>query len=90
MTIDSGLCFKAGAVTRSVGDDLFIVETKSANGNGLADKILRHWHQHPTKQCSKYCVGMSMTGAVTKYNRFRPALSKLGGLPGELMDRHCA
>lgn len=77
MTIDSGLCFKAGAVTRSVGDDLFIVETKSANGNGLADQTFRRLHQHPMKHCSKYCTGIALMREGTKHNKFRPVLRKL-------------
>lgn len=85
MTIDCGLRFGAGDAG-TIGDDIFIVETKSANGNGVADALLRHWHQHPSSRCSKYCVGMSLTGGVAKRNRFLPVLRKLGALPatGEL------
>ncbi len=83
LTIDGGIRFFAGGEQRATDDDIFIVETKSANGNGIADKILRALHQHPTNGCSKYCVGMSLTGAVNKHNRFLPALRKLGAL-----DRH--
>jgi hypothetical protein len=81
MTIDTAIQFDAQGVQRDTGDDVFIVETKSSNGNGLADAILRSLHQHPTNGCSKYCVGMSVTGAVERFNRFRPALRKLGALP---------
>ena len=81
MTIDAGMRFHAGDEVRETGEDVFIVETKSASGNGIADKILRGLHQHPTNGCSKYCVGMSMTGAVTQHNRFLPALRKLGAAP---------
>jgi VTC domain len=88
MTIDGGIRFRAGGQERSTDDDTFIVETKSANGNGIADKILRALHQHPTDRCSKYCVGMSLTGAVAKHNRFLPALRKLGALPLGREDRH--
>lgn len=80
MTVDHDIRFHAGDGSQATDDDVFIVETKSANGNGIADKILRQGHQHPTKNCSKYCVGMSLTGAVGRYNRFRPALKKLGAL----------
>jgi VTC domain len=83
MTIDGCIRFRAGGEQSSTDDDIFIVETKSANGNGIADKILRALHQHPVNGCSKYCVGMSLTGAVDKRNRFLPALRKLGAL-----DRH--
>lgn len=79
MTIDTHIRF-LGTDERQTDDDVFIVETKSANGHGLADAILRRQHQHPTNGCSKYCVGMSVTGAVQKFNRFRPALRKLGAL----------
>ena len=49
--------------------------------HGIADAVLRRHHQHPTSGCSKYCVGMSVTGGVQRFNRFRPALRKLGALP---------
>lgn len=83
MTIDTGIQFFGHGEPRATGSDIFIVETKSAHGHGLADAILRAHHQHPTNGCSKYCVGMSATGAVHKFNRFRPALRKLGALPTE-------
>ncbi len=80
MTIDSRIRFTdRGGV--ALDDDLFIVETKSAHGHGVADAILRRHHQHPTSGCSKYCVGMSATGLVDRCNRFRPVLARLGVLP---------
>ncbi len=87
MTIDTGITFFGGApegsdaAQRRTGDSVFIVETKSAHGHGLADAVLRRHHQHPTNACSKYCVGMSLTGEVQRFNRFLPALRKLGELP---------
>jgi hypothetical protein len=81
MTIDSGIAFDAEGAARATDEDIFIVETKSANGNGLADRVLRRLHQHPTNSCSKYCVGMSLTGTVERFNRFLPALRKLGLAP---------
>ncbi|MCW5636171.1 MAG: polyphosphate polymerase domain-containing protein [Rubrivivax sp.] len=86
MTIDTGIHFfgregpAAGPAPRRTGDEVFIVETKSAHGHGLADAILRRQHLHPTNSCSKYCVGMSALGAVSRFNHFRPALRKLGAL----------
>lgn len=91
-TIDTGIAFQgrlappgaahgAASGTRETGDEVFIVETKSAHGRGIADAVLRAHHQHPTQGCSKYCVGMSLTGAVERFNRFRPALKKLGAWP---------
>ena len=81
MTIDNGLYFGTGQTSQEVDDELFIVETKSANGNGLADKVLRELNQHPTKHCSKYCIGIAATGGMAKFNKFRPALKRLGTLP---------
>jgi VTC domain len=80
MTIDTGIRFFGSGDERGTDEDVYIVETKSAHGHGIADTILRRHHQHPTNGCSKYCVGMSVTGAVRKFNRFRPALRKLGAL----------
>lgn len=81
MTIDFGLKFKGRSGTRSIKDDLFVVETKSRNANGIADKILRALHQHPTSRCSKYCVAMAAMEKVQKYNRFLVAMRKLDVLP---------
>jgi hypothetical protein len=81
MTIDSRLRFITPTGSRAVADDRFIIETKSANGNGTADRILRVLHQHPTKHCSKYCAGLAVLHEGIRRNRFLPALRKLGTLP---------
>ena len=80
MTIDSDIRFLAGPDAFGPPPGVFILETKSAHGHGVADAILRRHHQHPTPGCSKYCVGMSVTGAVQKFNRFLPAMRRLGAL----------
>jgi VTC domain len=77
MTIDTRLRFSATTAERDAAPDMFILETKSARGNGIADKILRGAHLHPTSHCSKYCVGMAALGLVEKHNQFLPALRKL-------------
>jgi hypothetical protein len=77
MTIDTRLDFFAGDLAREVSPDMFIVETKSAKGNGIADAILRSLHVHPTERCSKYCIGMAALGQVNRANRFLPALKRL-------------
>lgn len=82
MTIDRELVFSGDAGTCTIDPGLCVVETKSANANGIADKILRALHQHPTQRCSKYCVAMATLQAVRKHNRFLPALRKLGAVPG--------
>jgi hypothetical protein len=77
MTIDTRMAFRAANAMREAAPDMFILETKSAKGNGIADKILRAEHLHPTKSCSKYCVGMAALGLVSRHNRFLPALRRL-------------
>lgn len=86
MTIDFNMKFIDGHHSFDVDPGIFIVETKSANANGIADKILRSLHLHPTKHCSKYCVAMAALQLVEKHNNFLPALRKLGVVPkaGEL------
>lgn len=78
MTIDTNMRFMANGLAVSAGMGVFIVETKSANGRGFADILLRNAHERPTKRCSKYCIGMAATGQVMRYNRFLPTLRKLG------------
>jgi VTC domain len=77
MTIDTCLSFASDAMVCNVSPDMFIVETKSARGNGIADKILRGLHLHPTPRCSKYCIAMAALGRVTQHNHFLPALRRL-------------
>lgn len=81
MTIDRGLVFTGPSGARAVDDGLFIIETKSGNANGVADKILRSLHQHPTKHCSKYCVGLAALQEVAQHNNFLAALRKLDIVP---------
>lgn len=78
MTIDTDLRFQSEDRSFAAGTGVFIVETKSANGRGLADQLLRTAGERPTRRCSKYCIGMAATGQVTRFNRFLPTLRKLG------------
>lgn len=77
ITIDHGMHFSTTQNTFKTPDDIFVIETKSKNGNGIADKILRQFHQHPVKNCSKYCLGLCVTKTVPRINNFLPALRKL-------------
>lgn len=77
ITIDGNLNFHKSGKSVCIDDDIFIIETKSANANGVADKILRQYHQHPINKCSKYCLGMCITDQVERFNNFKPALRKL-------------
>ena len=76
MTIDTRMTFNNGDDQRVVGPDMFIIETKSARGNGIADRILRGMHMHPTNKVSIYCIGMAALGQVSQHNRFLPALRR--------------
>ena len=82
MTIDNGIRFFMAGGECHVDPALFIIEAKSAKGNGAADRILRRLHQHPTKHVSKYCTGLATMREGTKHNNFRRALRKLGLLEG--------
>lgn len=77
MTLDTGMRFTAGGITAAPPPDMFIIETKSARGNGIADKILRALHVKPTKRVSKFCIGLAATGQVQRHNGFLPALRRL-------------
>lgn len=81
MTIDCSLAFFGNGRTRAISGNLFVVETKSSNGNGIADKILRALHQHPTKRCSKYCVARAALQGASRYNKFLSAMRKLQVVP---------
>jgi hypothetical protein len=87
MTIDAHIHFQAGERSQTTRADTFIVEAKSANGNGIADKILRALHQHPTQSCSKYCVGMAALQNVQRHNKFLPALRKLQAVPSQVPSK---
>lgn len=82
MTVDTTLSFDAGGAKVEVPPEMFILETKSPNGRGHADAILRQHHLHPTSRVSKYCVGMAATAQVSRANRFLPAMRRLGVLRG--------
>lgn len=81
MTVDFGLEFATPHKAIAVAHKLFLLETKSARANGVADKILRALHQHPTSPCSKYCISLAALEEVDQYNRFLPALRRLDIVP---------
>ena len=87
LTIDNGLRFLLDGRVRDVDDRLFILEAKSENGNGLADRLLRALRQHPVKHCSKYCIGMALLQDGLKHNRFRAAVRRLAGQPANSSPR---
>ena len=77
MTLDNCVRFQMEGSAQEVNERLFIIEAKSAKGNGIADRILRRLHQHPTKHLSKYCTGLASMQSGLKRNNFRRALKRL-------------
>ena len=77
MTIDTDLTFGTDRGMPVLSPGMFILETKSARGYGIADAILRRLHLRATASCSKYCVAMAALGDVSRRNRFLPALRRL-------------
>lgn len=77
LTIDTGMKFSGSKASCRADPSVFIIETKSERGNGIADKIFRAQHATVTKRVSKFCIGMAVTGQVARYNGFLPALRKL-------------
>lgn len=76
MTIDFQLTFHKADSTAphlTSPNDFIIVETKSTNGKGIADKIFRSARIRSTS-CSKFCVGTIALGQVRSYNEFRPLI----------------
>jgi hypothetical protein len=90
MTIDTALSFFTDGRGREVGDHLFVVETKSASGNGLSDRVLRALHQRPLKHCSKYCIGMALMQVGLKHNNFKPTLRRVSNPPCTMAGIHGA
>jgi len=77
MTIDYSLTFYDTKTKKKVytPKDFIIIETKSATGNGIADKIFKKHRQRSTS-CSKFCLSKIMLKHVDKYNTFLPLLKK--------------
>jgi len=81
MTIDQALVFEGLSGARTTGEQLFIVECKSANADGIADQILRGLGQEPIDSCSKYCIALAALGEVQEYDKFLPVLQVFDMLP---------
>ena len=76
LTIDHNLSLGVHDTSSDVPSSLSIFETKSKNGNGIADKILRSESIPRVKGCSKFCLSMALSGKVDKYNKFLPLIRK--------------
>ncbi len=83
-TVDFDLGFATPSGKRvQIGDDFVIIETKSANGRGIADSLLKRNHIRQASGCSKYCIGMVLAGEVQRYNKFRPIVNRIRSRMGE-------
>lgn len=71
VTLDNGLRFVDVATQRgrSLKDPQWIVETKSARGQGSADASLREVHVHPVS-VSKYVLGVALTDPGVRVNDY--------------------
>ncbi len=78
LTIDTCINFWLGDGHADLGNSTFIIEVKSPDGRGLADRLLRNSGNRSTNKCSKYCIGMATLGEVQRCNRFLPTMRKLG------------
>ncbi len=73
VTIDYGLTFDSLlSDSRPVRLDknFIIVETKSKDGKGYTDLALKRMGIRKARKCSKYCIGVNLTGEVAKNNNF--------------------
>lgn len=77
MTIDRSLRFWNDSSTEEISPEMVVIETKSAFGRGIADRVLRGAGHHPVGSCSKYCVGLAALGMVPRFNKFLPAFRRL-------------
>jgi hypothetical protein len=86
VTIDTAVEVKSEAAKQTRGkttaktaaawklpDGVCIVETKTPDGHGRCDRILRAHGVRPVKRCSKYCIGVAHTTGA-RHNRFNQTL----------------
>ena len=72
ITVDFNLGFETPTGRQAfIGDDFIIIETKTADGRGKSDRALKCQHVRSVNGCSKYCLGMVLTGEVERFNKFR-------------------
>jgi VTC domain len=73
LTCDVGLTFGDSGGLR---DGFAIVESKSARGRATADRVLLALGARPVEDCSKYCLGVSLSLPGARDNRLRPLLRR--------------
>jgi VTC domain len=76
VTCDFDLTFSGpGGAAGRLEAGMAIVESKSASGNSVADRVLRRLGHRPQPACSKYCLGVALTRPVAG-NPLRPLLRR--------------
>ncbi|MBD0330349.1 MAG: polyphosphate polymerase domain-containing protein [Thermoleophilia bacterium] len=77
LTCDVALAFAAGDEGRyEIAPGMLLVETKTPNGNGTADRVLRRLGARPVGACSKYCLGVALARPDVRRNRFSRLLRR--------------
>ncbi|MEO3891799.1 polyphosphate polymerase domain-containing protein [Nonomuraea sp. B5E05] len=71
LTCDTGLLCHDGRRRVPARRDLVLLESKSADGRALVDRVLRGMGVRPVS-VSKYCIGMAATRNLPGGNRWRP------------------
>jgi hypothetical protein len=76
LTCDERLRFHGCGAGGALQDGVVILESKSRDGAGLADRLLQELGMRPIDTCSKYCLGVGMTRPDVRANPFRPVLRR--------------
>jgi hypothetical protein len=77
LTCDERLRFHGcGRPGGALHDGVVILESKSRDGAGLADRLLQDLGMRAIDSCSKYCLGVGMTRPDVRDNLFRPLLRR--------------
>jgi hypothetical protein len=90
VTCDFGLTLRAGEDRHEILPGQVLVETKTALGNGVADRQLRRLGVRPVESCSKYCLGVALTHPDVRDNSFRRLIRRHFRGAGALGQPQCA
>lgn len=82
ITLDNHLCFNSTAGHFEVDQNLWIAEVKSERGRSDVDRMMLQHGIRPVPRCSKYCVGLTLTDAVSRVSRFTPTVNRIRRMSG--------
>lgn len=80
VTIDFSLAFTPYSNNQEkiqIGENFIIIETKSGDGKGVADKVMKRLGIRQASKCSKYCLGVNLSGEVERSNSFLPMIRQI-------------